>query len=464
MKHIVSKFLTLSLMLSIIFITTGCKPKKKGETIENPLAIVYKNKVPYIINNENKLLSLEQYDSIVPYFGEYLIVKKNNLFGYIKNNGEVLIEPMFNEAYPFSNDMAVVKKGDTSMIINLKNEVLFTLPAGYTSIGYFSEDLLVIANNEKQGYLKYDNTNGSFSYLFDTEDHLKYEYCGQFNNGYAVIGFRNSIGEFRYSHINNKGERLYDLDWEYANDFYCGYAVVGYMGKYDAYEYDTIKGNITGRTREISCMTYYYVSPEGNYLSENNNVLKFVQANRFKDNTAVVSKMYYRIENNSVNYFNNYHLIKNDGTEVCKAASNLKNYFGSGRVCIYDDVFKFGEYYILSYNALQYKALYIEEANCENDSYNDVPVKISTDEEWINTYLEKFTNGRVEAVYVTTRANTFYNLSSFKPLYNNPNVFIAKAQTTSGSKDSCGIIQLTIGENGPIISYFIPPLYDEIIF
>lgn len=246
-KLTIIKPLILIILLLVCCFFTSCK--KKELTIENPIAIVYKDSIPYIINDKQETLSLETYDSIVPYFDDYLIVKKNGLFGYITNTGKVLIEPQFDEAYPFSMNMAVVKKQNKTYIINYSNEILYEFSDGITSIGYFSDNLLVIGNDKEQGYLKYDEETNSFSYLFNQDESsqgLNYEYCGQFHNGYAVIGFRNSNGEFRYSHIDSNGNRLYNLDWEYANDFYDGYAVVGETGSYVAEEFNTIDGKLTG--------------------------------------------------------------------------------------------------------------------------------------------------------------------------------------------------------------------------
>lgn len=106
-KLTIIKPLILIILLLVCCFFTSCK--KKELTIENPIAIVYKDSIPYIINDKQETLSLEAYDSIVPYFDDYLIVKKNGLFGYITNTGKVLIEPQFDEAYPFSMNMAVVK-------------------------------------------------------------------------------------------------------------------------------------------------------------------------------------------------------------------------------------------------------------------------------------------------------------------------------------------------------------------
>ena len=51
-------------------------------------------------------------------------------------------------------NMAVVKKQNKTYIINYSNEILYEFSDGITSIGYFSDNLLVIGNDKEQGYLK----------------------------------------------------------------------------------------------------------------------------------------------------------------------------------------------------------------------------------------------------------------------------------------------------------------------
>lgn len=472
-KLTIIKPLILIILLLVCCFFTSCK--KKELTIENPIALVYKDSIPYIINDKQETLSLEAYDSIVPYFDDYLIVKKNGLFGYITNTGKVLIEPQFDEAYPFSMNMAVVKKQNKTYIINYSNEILYEFSDGITSIGYFSDNLLVIGNDKEQGYLKYDEETNSFSYLFDQDESsqgLNYEYCGQFHNGYAVIGFRNSNGEFRYSHIDSNGNRLYNLDWEYANDFYDGYAVVGETGSYVAEEFNTIDGKLTGRTKTINCTIYHYISTTGEYLTTTSinkssgnpttSVATFVQANSFKNNVAVVAKMYYL--RNSTNYFNNYHIVSTNGNEVCRIASGLINNFGSGTSRFYEDIFIFGDYYILSYKALEYRNYYISVNNEAIDTYRNILVNISENDPWIETFQNDFMTDKYEKTYIVDHMKSFYGQSLFKQTKYINDYYIAKVQSSVGYKDTCGLVMLTLKNNVPSISFYLPPFYDDIIF
>ena len=57
-----------------------------------------------------------------------------------------------------------------------------------------------------------------------------------------------------------------------------------------------------------------------------------------------------------------------------------------------------------------------------------------------------------------------YTLSSFKTSSYFNNKLVAKAQTYSGMKDSCGLLTINIVDGKPVASYIIPPLYEEIIY
>ena len=239
--NLVTKFLeVLTITLSLCCISS-CK-KEKGGYLDDAIAIAYKDDIPYLVNSKNQTFSLAEYDLIVPYFDDILIVQKNGLFGYIRKNGQVLLEPQYDEAYPFSEEKAVVRKNGTSFIINYAGKVLYTLENNYSSISSFSNNLLVISSSDSQGYLQYNPDIDGFQYLFNILEtnekgqtivnHLPYDYCGKFTNNYAVVGFYNDNGEYKYSHINLKGNRLYDYEWDYASDFSNGYAVVGNTNVY----------------------------------------------------------------------------------------------------------------------------------------------------------------------------------------------------------------------------------------
>lgn len=492
------------IILSLFTITLVSCNTNKNTYLNDSIAIAYKNEVPYLVNSKNETYSLSKYDLIVPYFDDILIVGKNNKFGYIKKNGEVLIEPKFDEAYPFSEGKAIVRQNNVSKIIDENENVLFELESDYRSISSFSNNLLVISNNTKQGYLKYDPDIDEFYYLFnikekdesntETLNHFPYDYCGQFKNEYAVVGFYNTDGQYKYSHINVKGERLYDYEWDYAGDYSEGYAVVGNNMTYSLKlycdkerQFDSVLREQFGHKKlsdylipKLYNMTYMYISSTGRYLGKEKfdtttgkTIIEpylFAQASAFKDSMAIVSDLCclvntysaYGWNYSSTKYFNNYAAIDCYGNRILTSPMGYKNYWGNGIVCSYTDIVSIDGIYILSFRSYDYQSLYYNDDESAIGTFATVPIIIKNDEYWIKDYLNLFTNGKVTPEYVKDHATPYYQ-SLFK-MSKYAHHYLAKAQISSGFKDSCGLMQLSIVDNLPVITYIIPPLYDNIIF
>ena len=102
--------------------------------------------------------------------------------------------------------------------------------------------------------------------------------------------------------------------------------------------------------------------------------------------------------------------------------------------------------------------------------------EIETNFPWVTKYLDDFTIGNNNAIYVSNMVVLPYTISQFRTSSYFDGKLIAKAQSYSGMKDSCGLITInlvdsTVKENGvekiikvPQLSYIIPPLYEEIIY
>lgn len=501
-----TKILGILIIFSISFCFWGCTKNEKN-FLDNTIAIVYRNNIPYLINDKNETFSLEKYDLVVPYFDDILIVKKNNQFGYIKNSGEILIEPQFDEAYPFSEGKAVVSKNNLTYIIDITGQKIFELESGYTSIGSFSCDLLVISNSTGQGYLRYDKDINDFYYLYNiktiSEDgttsinHTPYNYCGQFKNEYAVIGFYNQNNQYKYSHINLEGKRLYDYEWDYAGEFYEGFAVVGNNSLYTQKIYcskerlfdSVIRKNFNHRPLPeqfiptVTTMTYMYITPTGRYLGSETTDYNtgettftpytFAQAGNFKNSIAIVSDLCYLVDSYSQGgngykqlknrYFNNYNAIDTNGDIVLAYPIGYKNYWGEGIICSYNDIFILDNIYIASFKSYDYQTLYFDNDEDAIGTFKTANVDIKTDEYWIDEYIKNFTNGKVQPGYVIDHAIP-YNQTLYKQSKFLNNEYVAKTQISSGFKDSCGLTKLSIVEGIPTIKYVIPPLYDNIIF
>ncbi len=489
----INHLLFILILFTYLWTLSSCKVQK-ANYLEEPIAIVYKKNIPYIINARLQRLSLAEYDYIVPYFDDILIVKKDNQFGYIKNTGEVLIEPVYSEAYPFSEGKAVVKKDGITKIIDSSNHTLYELPTGYSAIGSFSNDLLTIGDGAHQGYLKYDAESQSFYFLYYIKDgetneisYLPYEYCGQFKNGYAVVGYTNAYGQFKYSHIDQTGNRLYDLEWDYAGDFSEGYAVVGNYGPYDVYYWiNNVSTPSTTEKTTIQSMSYMYISPEGNYLGSSRlningetEITPYVysQAYDFKDGVAIVSKMYcYRDRQysstpvSSDDFYHNYRIINQSGEEIFSYFLSRTNNVRPGAGFYYLDLFQMNDYYVLSYYKSYIQIFYNPIHELDPYTFKEADLQLDLDAEWIDEYLNEYTAGHQTPNYVKDHTRYPYSQTAFKQSKYLDHIYVAKTQVFSGYYDSCGLITLqfeTNVENGTqtlIKQYVIPPIYDDIIF
>lgn len=500
-KTTINKFFIFLLIIFSLFSITSCR-EKELTYLSDPIAIVYKNNTPYILNKKNELFSLDYYDAIVPYFDDILIVKKNNLFGYIKNSGEPLTEVKYQEAYPFSEGMAVVKLNNQSYIINESGATLYTFEDEVSSTSSFSESLLVITKETKQGYLKYDKETSTFDYLIQTQidentsildSNLLYDYCGQFQGGYAVVGTLNSHNELKYTHINSNGEKLYDLEWDFANNFSEGFAVVGNMIDYTVKIYCSNQNDFDRRyTTTAEAMGYMYVDPSGKYLgvaktdAETNeeyiDPYLFAAAQDYIDGIALVANLYFYSDVQKYNgaydfstkrYFYNYDFIDYSGKTIFGENGIYQNNWG-GALCIYNGFFRIGEYYVTNYYSASWQ---VSTTNIEiaDPTYPFSTVQYDlknykTDDEllenfpWIKEYLATLTYGKQSPTYVVDHVVYPYNMTTFEVSKYLDNKMVAKTQVYSGIDDTCGLVTINVLEDKLELSYIIPPLYDEIIY
>lgn len=498
-RKFIKKLYILFFITLVMLMLSSCKKSSKSY-ISNSIAIVYKDNKPYIINKENELYDLSYYDSVIPKFDTTLIVKKDNLFGYIKNSGEPITKTIYNEAYPFSENKAVVSIDEKYHIINEQGNIIYSFDDGIISYSYFKENKLVIIKDDKQGYLKYNEETNQFTYLIESEnvdDNFIYDYCGQFENGFAVIGNLNDSQQLKYTHINAEGAKLYNLEWDYANNFSEGYAVVGNNEDYQAKVYISSKNRFdrNNRTSTTNMMVYRYVDKNGNYLENEGNPLLLAMAHDFKDGIALIANLYVYSEDESSEdekgtidfstnrYFYNYDFINLNGNNIFENPGYElvnQNNFG-GNIIIYDDLFILDDYYIATYFKTNWFTQYSTKENYEptapfdsilydledykkyktNDEKNEY---LQTNYPWINEYLDSFTIGNQTAIYAADKFIHPFTMSNYKQSIFFDNALVAKVQITSGMKDSCGIIKVSIIDDTPKISYIIPPLYEEIIF
>ncbi len=218
-------FISFILLISLLTIVS-CK---QVQTINNPIAIGYRDNEAYIINKEGQELSLEQYDEVLPVFSDYLMVKQNDKWGFISNTGKKITDIKYTRISQMKENKAVVVYKDKTQIINNKGEVIYNFSNGITSYGYFNENKLVIEKDGLLGYLKYNEKSNSFDILVDPI----YKYADNFYEGKAAIGI-DVNGVAKYSYLNEDGTLFFDqFIFNEADRFSCGYAKVQLNNSYE---------------------------------------------------------------------------------------------------------------------------------------------------------------------------------------------------------------------------------------
>lgn len=251
----------LLLIFMLIFLLCGCTAK---QDFKDGYAIVYKENTPFLLNKNNELFDLSEYDSLPDTFSELLTVGKyvNQVleYGYINNSGDLVIKIQYDNAYKFSEGLAVVVKNNVYSIINEDNEVVYTLPEGYTSSSSFKNGFLKIEKDGKSTFI-----NKKFEIcdkLFDSVEN--------FSSGYALV-INNENNVLSYNFLNEKYELIFTdelKDYDFVDSFYDNYARVG---------------------RYINDEYYYsFISPEGTLLKDEAGYENFLIAENFSNNHALV--------------------------------------------------------------------------------------------------------------------------------------------------------------------------------
>lgn len=267
------KFLLIFLL---IFMLCGCKTEK---TFKDGFAIVYKDNIPYLLNKNNDLYELSEYDYLSSTFGEYMVIgnykRKVLEYGYIDNSGNEIIKPQYEQAYPFAEGKAVVVEDSKYHIINKDNKILYTLPEGYASYSSFKNGYLIVEKGDKYTFLSSDFK--LCDTLFDSVEN--------FSDGYALV-ITNTDNKLTYNYINQQYQLIFTdqmSSYDFADSFYEGYARVGrYIG--DIYYYS-------------------YINPKGEKLTDENGYSDFLIAENFSNNHALCyNGVYYKTVGRNFRY------------------------------------------------------------------------------------------------------------------------------------------------------------------
>ena len=304
-KNVFKKSLICSLSAVSILSLTNCSKGPSNKYIDNAIAIVYQEDTPYLINAAKSLYSLDYYDEVVEIFNDYIAVKKDGKYGFIDRTGKLVVSPVYDKVYPMYEEKAVVIKDGNYQIINTTGKTIYSFENNVISESYFKDNYLVISQNSKYGYLKYDTEANSF-----TTSEIIYDFAKPYHNGYAVVGNNpvdiiykqdeegnptTEIEEIRvheymkYNFIDESFNLLFkDFTFDYADNFNNGYAIVGY---YDTVDVPGVNG---GKASSLESLVYKYITPTGKTLHFNHNYVFsiIVQGNLQSTNKHYSDELY----------------------------------------------------------------------------------------------------------------------------------------------------------------------------
>ena len=250
------KFYFFLITILLLFTLASCG---KQPYVLDAYAIVYEDKIPYLINGVEEKFSLSKYDYIVDDFNEYITVGKYKngilLYGLIKKNGEEIIKPKYLWASVVRENKIVVTAKKQQQILNTNGKTLYKFPENVKSSSYFSDGFLLV---EKDG----KNT-----YMTDTFEILDYhfDYATPFKNGFACVGIIKD-NQMKYGFLNTDGTML-EVDGEsYPFDFV------------DSFENDLARVGFLNDAPSISATVgvndykFNYLKKDGSFLLADNKV------------------------------------------------------------------------------------------------------------------------------------------------------------------------------------------------
>lgn len=446
-------------LLLVIFTVTSCK---KNETIENPMAIVYKNNIPYILNVDGKTLSLEEYDEVLNSFDQYLGVKQDDKWGFIKNNGAVATKIKYDRIGRMAEDKAVVVEDGDTFIINPSGDVLYTFANNITSYSYFSNNKLIIEKDGLLGYLQYTPETSSFSISVEPT----YQYADVYSEGFAVVG---SLVEDKvmYNYINEQGTLLSEtFIFNEAYPFHDGLGRVGNQTN-TGLKYSYIK-NTLNEQNEIQ----YLTDSKGSQIS-------YDYAADFSNGIAFVANYnYYSNDSEDLNYYRWYSLVDVSGLysyeyELQDIMKKIpKNFYPQSPIFIDNtlvfingyrssnvwNLYRFSEFKQINENDEYINLTRFNKIDFNIDENNDIIKQLLTANDWTIALAKSLLSSPYELKNLKYNSQLGCYIASAK--ISGDKVGMIKINVTPNTEDSGN----SIDENLFQIEYFIVPIYDNIIY
>lgn len=167
---------------------------------------------PSIANTCERPPNKHQLDYIAcPYEGLSVVEKKGKR-GFVDLSGNIVIPIIYNDANSFSEGVAKVNKGGKTFFINHKGEILFQVPKTIEVLGDFSENLVVVKQNGKIGFM---DKMGNIAIAF------QYDNASSFREGLAAV-----VNNHKQGFINSQGQIVIPIQYDEATKFFDGLASV----------------------------------------------------------------------------------------------------------------------------------------------------------------------------------------------------------------------------------------------
>lgn len=311
MKKKIINFISISMLVIMLFTLTGCGNEKTNNNESNPKQeiqqeqkVIGTNLTPqydsdkhlygYVDENENWVIEAK-FDIAKKFSNGYAkVMLSSGNYTFIDSKGTQITNEVFNSAEDFSsNGLALVQKNEDGNYGFIDNNGTLVIDYKYSKAESFSTNSLALVKEDANGKYGYINEKGEYKIqaVYDEAQSFTVEgYAGVMLNG--TVGVIDKDGKFLFETTN------YDFAWamESTNLVKVGQGVT----------YWKIKGTNHGLGG-----TYGITDLKGNVISD----LKYLSIDEYINNYAVVKD-----KNNK------YGLIDNKGKEVIQCKYNTLKY------------------------------------------------------------------------------------------------------------------------------------------
>jgi hypothetical protein len=210
------------------------------DDFRNGLALAVNEGKHYFLDRNNKIAFSTNSNPTYSFYSNVTYVKTDNKFGFIDKNGKSITPDKYDEVNIINlgkEGLMMVRVGDKYGFVD--NSAKEVIPVVYENASYYNKNAIIVKKNGKYGCInsqgveliqpKYDEigspsfSNGliavklgnSWGYVDFTDKvkipiNLKYDFVGEFKNGYANVGKNKKEGL-----IDVSGKEIYPPKYDY---------------------------------------------------------------------------------------------------------------------------------------------------------------------------------------------------------------------------------------------------------